>query len=36
MECATMYLVDSIQALETLGMDTSEFVATGGGAKSDP
>lgn len=36
MECATMYFVDSIQALETLGMDTSEFVATGGGAKSDP
>jgi len=35
MECETMYFVDSIQALKTMGMDTSEFVATGGGAKSD-
>jgi len=35
MECETMYFADSIQALKALGMDTSEFVATGGGAKSD-
>ena len=35
MECETMYFVDSIQALKAMGMDTSEFVATGGGAKSD-
>ena len=35
MESATFYFVDSIQALKPLGIDTSEFIATGGGAKSD-
>jgi len=35
MECESMYFVDSIRALKDMGMDTSEFVATGGGAKSD-
>jgi xylulokinase len=35
MECETMYFVDSIQALKAMDMDTTEFVATGGGAKSD-
>lgn len=35
MECVTFYFVDSINALKAMGMDTSEFVATGGGAKSD-
>ncbi|OGV67544.1 MAG: hypothetical protein A3K19_13350 [Lentisphaerae bacterium RIFOXYB12_FULL_65_16] len=35
MECETLYFVDSLNALRTLGIDTSEFVATGGGAKSD-
>ncbi len=35
MEGATYYFVDSIQALRELDIDTSEFIATGGGAKSD-
>ena len=36
LECETMYFVESLATLKRLGMDTSEFVATGGGAKSDP
>ncbi|TFG61060.1 MAG: hypothetical protein E4H36_11035, partial [Spirochaetales bacterium] len=36
MECATFYFLESIQVLKTIGIDTSAFVATGGGAKSDP
>lgn len=35
MECETFYFVDSLNALRDMGIDTSEFVATGGGAKSD-
>jgi xylulokinase len=35
MECETLYFVDSIRALSELGIDAREFVATGGGAKSD-
>ncbi len=35
MECTTLYFVDSISALHEMGMDTSEFIATGGGARSD-
>jgi len=35
MEGATFYFVESINALKSLGIDTSEFIATGGGAKSD-
>jgi xylulokinase len=35
MECTTLYFVDSIRALREMGMNTSEFVATGGGARSD-
>lgn len=35
MECVTLYFVESVDSLETMGIDTSEFVATGGGAKSD-
>jgi xylulokinase len=31
----TFYFVDSLNALHDMGVDTSEFVATGGGAKSD-
>ncbi len=34
MECVTFYFVDSVNALKDMGIDTSEFVATGGGAKS--
>ncbi len=36
MECATFYFVDSLSALERLGISASEFIATGGGARSDP
>ncbi len=36
MECETLYFAESLHALEQIGIDTSEFVATGGGAKSDP
>ena len=35
MECETFYFVESMQALRDMGVDTSEFVATGGGARSD-
>jgi len=35
LESATFYFVDSVEALKAVGADTSEFVATGGGAKSD-
>ena len=34
-EGATYYFLDSLDALNRLQIDTSEFVATGGGAKSD-
>jgi len=34
MESATFYFVDSIEALNGMGINTSEFIATGGGAKS--
>jgi len=34
-ECAALYFVDSIETLQSSGMDVSEFVASGGGAKSD-
>jgi xylulokinase len=35
MECVSMYFVDSLAALHRSGLEASEFVATGGGAKSD-
>jgi xylulokinase len=35
MEGETFYFVESLQALRTMGIDTSEFIATGGGARSD-
>jgi len=35
MESVTYYFTESIDSLSSLGIDTSEFVATGGGAKSD-
>jgi xylulokinase len=35
MECETFYFADSLLALERLGVETREFMATGGGAKSD-
>ncbi len=35
LECVTFYFMESIEAIKNLGIDTSEFVATGGGAKSD-
>lgn len=35
MECETFYFVESIMALKGMGIDTSEFMATGGGARSD-
>jgi len=35
MESATFYFVESLDALKSIGIDTSSFVATGGGAKSD-
>lgn len=35
MESATFYFVEPLDALKSLGIDTSEFVATGGGARSD-
>ncbi len=35
MECETFYFADSLAALEKLGVETREFMATGGGAKSD-
>lgn len=35
MECTTLYFMESVLILKKLGIDTSEFIATGGGAKSD-
>jgi xylulokinase len=35
MESVTFYFAESLQALNELGVNLSEFVATGGGAKSD-
>ena len=35
MECETFYFADSLAALEKLGIETREFMATGGGARSD-
>ncbi len=35
MESVTFFFVDSVEGLREIGVDTSEFVATGGGAKSD-
>ncbi len=35
MECETLYFMESLLILKELGIDTSEFTATGGGAKSD-
>jgi xylulokinase len=35
MESVTFYFAESLQPLNELGVDPSEFVATGGGAKSD-
>ena len=35
MESSTFYFVESVRAMRDIGIDTSEFVATGGGAKSD-
>jgi xylulokinase len=35
MESVTFYFAESLQALKELGVNPSEFVATGGGAKSD-
>lgn len=35
MECETLYFADSIDALRDLGIDVGEFVATGGGSRSD-
>jgi len=34
-EGTAFYFVESIEALRGMGIDTSEFIATGGGAKSD-
>jgi xylulokinase len=36
MECETFYFVGSMLALKKLGIEIREFIATGGGAKSDP
>ena len=35
MECETFYFMQSIDALKAMDIDTTEFIATGGGAKSD-
>jgi len=35
MEGATYHFVDGIEALRRMGIDTAEFVASGGGARSD-
>jgi xylulokinase len=35
LESTTFYFVESVDALKGMGVDTSEFIATGGGAKSD-
>jgi xylulokinase len=34
-ECETFYFMKSLKFLEEMGIDTSEFTATGGGARSD-
>jgi len=34
-ESVTYYLAGGVRALASMGVDTSEFIATGGGAKSD-
>jgi xylulokinase len=36
MESVTLYLAEGVRALSFLGLETDEFVATGGGARSDP
>ncbi|PID59122.1 hypothetical protein CSB45_01575 [candidate division KSB3 bacterium] len=35
MECETLYFLESLLTLKDVGVDTSQFIATGGGAKSD-
>ena len=35
MECCTLYFVDNVVSLGRIGCDTTEFIASGGGAKSD-
>ena len=35
MECETFYFLKSLDALKAMNIDTTEFIATGGGAKSD-
>ncbi|MBN1671070.1 MAG: hypothetical protein JXR37_08565 [Kiritimatiellae bacterium] len=35
MECETLYFADSIRALRRMGIDTTRFIASGGGARSD-
>jgi len=35
MESVTFYFVEPLEGLRRLGIDTSQFVATGGGARSD-
>ncbi len=35
MECVTLYFVESIEGIRGLGIDTNEFIATGGGSRSD-
>ena len=34
MECETLYFLESLRAIAKLGVDTSHFIATGGGARS--
>jgi len=35
MECTTLYFVDGVHALRRLGIDLTECIAAGGGARSD-
>ncbi|MCE5340875.1 MAG: hypothetical protein LLF92_07075 [Planctomycetaceae bacterium] len=35
MECTSFYFLESIDSLRNIGIDTNEFVVTGGGAKSN-
>jgi xylulokinase len=35
MECTTLYFVAGIEALRRMGVDLTEFIASGGGARSD-
>jgi xylulokinase len=35
LECTTLYFVQGIEALRRMGIDLTEFIAAGGGAKSD-